>query len=150
MKEVTLVFLVNDDSILLAMKKRGFGAGKWNGAGGKVEKGETLQQAAIRECQEEIFVTPKNLEYVGLLDFFLDEFDQRCHIYLCDDWEGNPKESDEMAPAWYPKSDIPYDKMWEDDQHWLPLVLAGKKIRATFTFEGDKMLSHKITEVTSI
>lgn len=35
------------------MKKRGFGAGKYNGFGGKVEAGETILQAALREMEEE-------------------------------------------------------------------------------------------------
>ncbi len=47
-KLYTLVFLVDDDRVLLGMKKRGFGAGKWNGFGGKVEPGETIEEAAIR------------------------------------------------------------------------------------------------------
>lgn len=40
-------------SVLLGLKKRGFGTGKWNGFGGKVEPGETIRQAAIREMKEE-------------------------------------------------------------------------------------------------
>ena len=52
MKQATLCPLIKDDQILLAMKKRGFGVGKWNGVGGKVEKGEEIIDAAIREIKE--------------------------------------------------------------------------------------------------
>jgi 8-oxo-dGTP pyrophosphatase MutT (NUDIX family) len=58
MKHVTIMFLRREGELLLAMKKRGFGQGKWNGAGGKAEPGETPLQAAIRETEEEIGVTP--------------------------------------------------------------------------------------------
>ena len=54
MKHVTLLFLLTDDQILLAMKKRGFGMGRWNGVGGKIEPGETIEEATARECREEI------------------------------------------------------------------------------------------------
>lgn len=38
MLQNTLVFVFNpQNQVLLAMKKRGFGEGKWNGSGGKVE-----------------------------------------------------------------------------------------------------------------
>jgi 8-oxo-dGTP pyrophosphatase MutT (NUDIX family) len=42
------------------MKKRGFGHGKYNGFGGKVEKSETISQAAIREMYEESGIKPIN------------------------------------------------------------------------------------------
>ena len=53
MKIVTLVFVHDNQKVLLGYKKRGFGAGRWNGFGGKVETGETLEQAARRELKEE-------------------------------------------------------------------------------------------------
>ena len=71
MKLSTLCFLIEDDRILLAMKKRGFGEGKWNGVGGKVNEGETVEAAAIRETEEEIGVTATvhDLEPKGILRF---------------------------------------------------------------------------------
>ena len=47
-KLLTLLFVVESDRVLLGMKKRGFGAGRWNGFGGKVDKGETIEEAAKR------------------------------------------------------------------------------------------------------
>lgn len=150
MQIVTLVFLKTDDQILLAMKKRGFGAGKWNGAGGKIEPNETLIQAAIRECQEEIHVTPIRLEKVAVLDFYLDDFPQQGHVYICEEWTGEPKESEEMKPAWYSIDQIPYPDMWEDDEYWLPLVLEGKKVEGEFTFKNDTMLTHSVRVVDKL
>ena len=47
--------------LLLGRKKRGFGEGKWNGFGGKLEPGETVEEAAVRELQEESGVTATQL-----------------------------------------------------------------------------------------
>jgi 8-oxo-dGTP pyrophosphatase MutT (NUDIX family) len=56
-KRLTLLLLRSNGRILLGRKKRGFGAGKANGFGGKVEVGETIKEAAVREMQEESGVT---------------------------------------------------------------------------------------------
>lgn len=62
LRQATICLLIKDDQVLLALKKRGFGEGKWNGVGGKVKDGETIEQTAIRETQEEIGVTPVRME----------------------------------------------------------------------------------------
>ena len=60
MKQATLLFLIEDNHILLAMKKRGFGAGRWNGVGGKPNTAESILDVAIRECKEEIEVRQRS------------------------------------------------------------------------------------------
>lgn len=139
MKVCTVLFLLRDGEVLLAMKKRGFGAGYWNGTGGKVETDETIEQAAIRECQEEIGVTPENLEKVAVHDFQFENgtTDIQAHVFTTKNWQGEPIETEEMAPRWFNVKDIPYDQMWEDDIVWLPVVLQGKKLQSTFTFKKD-------------
>lgn len=150
----SLVFLVRDDEVLLAMKKRGFGAGKWNGVGGKVEPGETKEQAMIRECQEEITVTPTKFKKVAFHDFILGSdtdapWHQWADVYIATEWDGEPTETEEMAPQWYKRDAIPYKKMWDDDIHWLPLTLEGKLLETTFTFDkDDHMLTKDIREVS--
>lgn len=149
-----MCLLVKDDKVLLAMKKRGFGVGKWNGVGGKVQEGETIELAAVRETKEEIGVSinPEKMEKIGSVEFnFRDkpEWNQHMHIFLVRDWEGEPKESEEMLPQWYAKQDIPFEKMWVDDKHWLPVALAGKKFEGKFFFvnEGANIDEFDIREV---
>jgi len=151
MKHVTLLFLRRDGQILLAMKKRGFGVGKWNGAGGKVEAGETYEQAAVRECQEEVGVTPDVLYKVGELHFFdLPDVEHYCHVYTTTDWEGEPRETEEMRPQWFSETDIPFDSMWPDDKLWMPLMLDDKLFKGTVTIENDIVREQDIREVNSL
>lgn len=138
-----LLFLIRDGEILLAMKKRGTGMGKWNGVGGKVVDGETVEAATVRECQEEIGVTPLALEKVAELDFQIpsQDFHNYTHVYFCRDWKGEPVETEEMAPTWFALGSIPYQAMWLDDQHWLPRVLQGERLRGWFLFDEHECIS---------
>jgi len=149
MKHTTLLFLLEDTRILLAMKKRGFGVGRWNGVGGKIEPGETIEQAAARECFEEIGVKPGTLEKVAHLTFAFPDgsTDILTHVYLTREWDGEPIETDEMAPQWFALDDIPYTKMWQDDRYWLPHVLDGKKLTARFAFDADEQMLHEGTKI---
>ena len=145
--ETTLCFLRKGNKILLAEKQRGFGQGKLNGVGGKLEKGETPEQAMIRETKEEIFVTPTKFDKVGEIEF--DEFYKGAktkllmHIYFIYKWSGEPKESEEMKPSWFDVDKIPYNRMFPDDPHWLPIVLKGEKIKAYFDFDENWNLISK-------
>lgn len=151
-KICTLLFLLNDTEILLAMKKRGFGAGRYNGVGGKIETGETIEQALVRECQEEIGVTPEQFDKVAVHDFRFPDgsSDMMVHAFVCRQWEGEPVETEEMAPEWFPVNAIPYDQMWQDDIVWLPQVLDGKKLQCRFVFDhDDNMLSAQFQIVSN-
>ncbi len=151
-KTLSLLFLRKDGQVLLAMKKRGFGEGRWNGVGGKVEEGESVEQAMIRETQEEIGITPTTYQKVA--DIRFDEFFKgeptlmHVHIFTASEWTGEPTESEEMAPKWFEESEVPYEHMWADDPYWLPQVLEGKKISADFKLdEHDAIIAHDVNEV---
>ena len=153
MRTCTLLLLLEGDNILLAMKKRGFGAGHWNGVGGKIEGDETIEEALVRECQEEIEVTPQKFQKVAVHDFRFPngESDMIVHAYTCSQWDGEPVETEEMAPRWFKTSEIPYDKMWADDCYWLPLILAGKKLQTAFTFDSENnLLAYEIEETDTL
>jgi 8-oxo-dGTP diphosphatase len=142
-KTTTLCYLVRPGEVLLARKKRGFGAGKLNGVGGKVNAGEQLAQGAKREIAEELGVVAEELELGAVVDYWYPAvsaalgWDQRCYVFLVRSWSGVPRESEEVSPRWFPVSAIPYDRMWADDPHWLAQMLAGRKLRASFWFRAD-------------
>jgi 8-oxo-dGTP pyrophosphatase MutT (NUDIX family) len=147
MKLVTILFLRKENQVLLAMKKRGFGVGKWNGVGGKAAPGEDETEAAIRECQEEIGVTAIGPKLIGKIKFSEKtdpNFGHHAHIFVATKWLGEPVETEEMRPQWFDIQNIPYHQMWVDDKLWLPLMLAGKRFEAEITLDGDKIVSHDI------
>lgn len=149
-KVSTLVFFIEGDNILLAMKKRGFGEGFWNGVGGKVEQGETIAAAMIREAEEEVCVSPLEFESAAYLEFKFPEggIQVIANVFICTGWDGEPLETEEMAPRWFNIRDIPYDTMWAGDRFWLPQVLDGKFIRGEFTFnKKDELVHHQVEEV---
>jgi ADP-ribose pyrophosphatase YjhB (NUDIX family) len=153
-QKVTLLLLRKNDEVLLAMKKRGFGVGRWNGTGGKVQENETVEEAAIRETQEEINVTPKNLKKVAVFNFYSPndnkekEWAQQAHVFISYEWDGSPTETEEMKPKWFRISEIPYEEMWVDDEIWMPKVFESKTIKGCFAFGGnDSLIDYYLEEV---
>jgi 8-oxo-dGTP diphosphatase len=139
-EEGTLCFVIQDGQILLIEKKRGLGAGKVKGPGGRIEKRETAEQAAIRETQEEVGITPTGVQWAGELRFqFRDGYSLHCTVYRASGWEGELMETAEAKPFWVRTDQIPYDRMWADDEQWMPRLLSGEKFRGWFEFDGDRM-----------
>ncbi|XP_017558701.1 7,8-dihydro-8-oxoguanine triphosphatase [Pygocentrus nattereri] len=152
-KLLTLVLVVQPERVLLGMKKRGFGAGKWNGFGGKVQSGETIEQAARRELLEESGLTVDILQKIGNITFeFIGETElMDVHIFRADTYTGEPTESEEMRPQWFDIDKIPFSQMWADDVLWFPLMLQKKKFLGYFKFQGhDVIVEHKLDEVQEL
>ena len=144
-ERATLLFVVKDGQVLLIHKKRGLGAGNINGPGGRLEPGETLIEAAIREVREELCITPLGVGFAGELFFqFVDGLSIHCSVFRADDHRGEPRETDEAAPLWVSLDAIPYARMWADDRHWIPLMLARIPFTGHFLFDEDHMLDHRI------
>ena len=141
----TLVFVFRGDEVLLINKKTGLGKGKVNGPGGKVDPGETPEQAAVRECREELHIEVSNLEYCGEHRFqFVDGYSIHVWVYRTREFEGVPKETREAEPLWCNIDQIPFDAMWEDDRYWLPKLIQGEKFQTRWIFDGDRMVDYLI------
>ncbi|KAJ3172017.1 Nudix (Nucleoside diphosphate linked moiety X)-type motif 1 [Geranomyces variabilis] len=159
-KILTLVFLFATDPtgnrrVLLGMKKRGFGVGLWNGFGGKVEPGETIEQGARREVQEECGLVCGALRRAGVLwfEFGTDPMGLECHLYVGDvDAEAEGTETEEMRPQWFPAESVPFELMWADDSIWWPYVLSNRPFSAAFWFGEDKktILRQKVELVEAL
>jgi 8-oxo-dGTP diphosphatase len=141
----TLCFVRQGAKVLMIRKKRGLGAGKINGVGGKLDSGETPRACIVREAQEELGITLLDPEKRGELRFqFVDGYNLSCTVYVATEFSGTPTETDEAIPLWFNIDHLPFHEMWEDDKLWLLQVLKGKAFRGYFLFEGDKMLSEQI------
>jgi 8-oxo-dGTP diphosphatase / 2-hydroxy-dATP diphosphatase len=158
-KLMTLCIIRKENKLLLGMKKRGFGEGRWNGFGGKVDDNETINKSAIRELKEEVGIIAQELEKVGILafEFENDEKLLEVHVFLVKNFSGDIIETDEMRPGWFDIDNIPFDKMWSDDIFWLPLLLENKKFKGKFLFDkpsnteySSKILEKEIFEVKEL
>lgn len=140
-----LCFVQQGNDLLLIEKKRGLGAGKINGPGGRIEKGETALEAAIRETEEEVGLTPLKVREAGRLHFdFRDGYSLHCTVFLANGYRGELIETDEALPFWKARDQVPYDQMWQDDIHWFPFLLRGESFEGWFEFDGDRMLAHRV------
>jgi 8-oxo-dGTP diphosphatase len=148
-ERANLCFITRGDEVLLIHKKRGLGAGKINGPGGRLEPGETAVAAAVREVQEELGVTPRDPRLHGELHFqFADGYALHCAVFKASGCEGVPIETEEAIPLWVRRDEVPFDRMWADDIHWLPGLLEGRYFRGYFEFDGDRMLAHRLEWLT--
>lgn len=149
-KILTLCIVRQGNRVLLGMKKRGFGEGRWNGFGGKVQEGETIEEAAQRELKEEAGIAAKVLDERGILEFTFQDNPEvlEVHVFCVTRFAGKPMETEEMRPRWFSADAIPYELMWPDDKLWFPLFLEGKGFKGEFLFRGmDTLLSHEVREL---
>jgi len=138
MQPATLCYPLRGEEVLLIEKKRGLGAGKVVGPGGKVEPGETPTAAAVRETREETGLRVSDPEKVGEFTFvFGDEPRMFVHVFRATEFSGTPRETPEAVPGWFHVDELPYDEMWEDDRYWLPHLLAGEPFEGRFAFDAD-------------
>ncbi|MDD2731814.1 MAG: 8-oxo-dGTP diphosphatase [Candidatus Pacebacteria bacterium] len=152
-KLLTLTIIHQHPRILLGMKKRGFGAGRWNGFGGKVSPDETVEDAAKRELREEAGIETDCMNKVGVIEFeFKDNLEiLEVHIFKSEKFSGEPKESEEMKPQWFHVDEIPFKEMWPDDIYWMPLFLDNKMFKGKFLFgESDVILEKELSEVKEV
>jgi NADH pyrophosphatase NudC (nudix superfamily) len=154
MKTATLCFLIRGNEVCLGFKKRGFGMNKFAGFGGKVGdkeefNGETIEESITREGQEEFGIEVVNLVKMAELVFNFPEDisgGMLVHVFICREWKSEPRESEEMRPEWFGISQIPYDQMWQDNAHWLPVILTGKKIRGHYDLKKDGTITSQRVE----
>ncbi len=139
--------------ILLGMKKRGFGSGRWNGFGGKVADHESVIGSLHRELKEEANIEVENPVKLGILEFeFIKNGEViEVHIFKASKFKGEPTETEEMSPKWFYVDEIPFADMWPDDIYWMPLFLKNKKFKGKFTFgENDSVLESNLEEVEDL
>lgn len=151
--------VIRDREVLLGMKKRGFGEGRWNGFGGKVDGEEDIESAAHRELFEESGLRARKMCKVGVLDFSFENDPKilEVHVFRVDEIEGEPAETEEMRPQWFAFDDVPFEQMWSDDEQWFPHLLEGRLFKGKFLFDrpsdatySAKILAQELFEVQEL
>lgn len=140
MRQVTTLAIIEDnDQVLLAMKKRGFGAGWWNGYGGKVSPGESITEAMLRELEEESGLIATEYRSRGIIKFYFEGsgLEVEMNIFEVTEYTGELVETSEMRPQWFPREEIPYEEMWPADQEWIPMFLEGHNITGQAVFDSE-------------
>nr|XP_054107169.1 oxidized purine nucleoside triphosphate hydrolase isoform X3 [Callithrix jacchus] len=141
----TLVLVLQPQRILLGMKKRGFGAGRWNGFGGKVQEGETIEEGAKRvRISPRLACSGTLMAYCSLK--LLGSNDPPASAFASSSPLGT-----EMFPHWFQLDQIPFKDMWPDDSYWFPFLLQKKKFHGYFKFQGqDTILDYTLQEVDAV
>lgn len=146
--------IYNNTHILLGMKKRGFGQGRWNGFGGKLQSGESIEDAVYREVEEEAGITAVGIKSRGILNFYFENNPEflEVHVFSTPQFLGTPKETEEMNPAWFPLNKIPFSSMWPDDKYWIkPFLLKGKNFHGDFNLKDqDTLTKYEIKEIPTL
>ncbi|KAJ2079566.1 hypothetical protein H4R24_003684 [Coemansia sp. RSA 988] len=139
----TLIFPIDrpNGKVLLGMKKRGFGQGKLNGFGGKVEPSESIEQGAVRELEEESGLCATRVENCGLLLFYFEDnpVAMEVHVFMAHEYNGQVAETEEMRPEWFDFDNMPFSQMWADDKCWWPLARNGRSFIGRFWFKADQV-----------
>jgi 8-oxo-dGTP diphosphatase len=149
--EATLCAIIRDGEVLLQRKAAGrFGEGKWNGAGGKLKPGEDPVDGVVREVMEETGLRIREPRRHGVLDHYFGDRSSPAwsvHVFSATEFDGDPVRSEEGELRWFPVEEIPYEEMWEDDLHWLPLLLEGRDFDGAFYFNEDasRLLEHRLS-----
>ena len=151
--EGTVCWILKDGKALLKLANKGISEGKWNAVGGKIAHGETLFECVKREVLEETGLAINEPTYYGKLKFFFGKDDTNSlskewivHIFSTNKFTGELKESKEGELRWFRLDGLPFDKMWQDDAHWVPLLLEGKHFNGEFFFseDGNELLKHEL------
>ncbi|XP_015788208.1 7,8-dihydro-8-oxoguanine triphosphatase-like [Tetranychus urticae] len=149
---LVLVTDQQNNQVLLGYKKRGFGVNRWNGFGGKVNIGEDIEVSVKRELFEESSLIAQEIVKVGILCFDSNAYScvHEAHVFHVPKFSGNPTESDEMKPKWFPIDSIPSNQMWSDFQYWWPYFRKGQLFSAFFMYQGmDVVTDHRLITVNN-
>jgi len=149
MKLATLCYLRKNDQTLMihrVKKENDMHAGKWNGLGGKFEPGESPEECAKREIQEESGLVPKELTLKGVLTFpaFSNLEDWYAFVYVVSEFEGRMIDSSEGVLKWIPNDELLELNLWDGDRIFLPWLDRPEFFSGKFVYDKGEFVDYKV------
>jgi 8-oxo-dGTP diphosphatase len=141
LRKTVIGYMIRDNKVLLGVR-----------IGGGIEEGESSDDALKREILEEIEVQVTDFQKVGhvvCLSPHHPSWNLSVDIYLVTGFKGEPKKTEDIDPRWYPKDELPLEKMWLDNRLTARMVLDGKRIAGTFLYGPDgQIMEQDLRELT--
>lgn len=127
---------------IVLKKDQDMHAGKWNGLGGKVEPGETPDECAIREVQEESGLIVDTPILRGVITFpqFDGQNDWYVFVYRFDNFSGDLIDSPEGNLAWLSYAELEKLPLWEGDRIFMQWLKEEAFFSAKFEYQSGKLL----------
>ena len=127
MRYTTLCYLENPAGEYLMLhrvkKENDCNRDKWIGIGGKFLDGESPEECALREINEETGLTVTGYRYRGIVTFVSDRWEtEYMHLFTADAWTGEQRPCDEGELAWIGKDELLTKKLWAGDRIFLHLL----------------------------
>ena len=144
----TLCYIKHDGCTLMIhrnKKANDIHEGKWNGLGGKFERGETPEECAVREVYEESGLSIRDPKLCGLLMFpNFKGNDWYVFVFTATEFDGELIDSSEGSLEWISDENILELNLWESDHIFMPWMQEGKFFSAKFDYEIDKMRGYNV------
>ena len=144
MDKTVMIYLEKDNQYLMLYrnkKKKDINKNKYIGVGGHVEKGETPDQALIREVKEETGLDLLSFNKRGLVYFVLNGYEEEMYIYTSLDFKGELIECNEGDLLWVDKDKVMSLPIWEGDKYFLKYLLEEDKYFVMrLIYEDDKLI----------
>lgn len=145
----TLCYVQQDNKTLMlhrVKKENDYHEGKWNGLGGKFEPGETPEECAVREIEEESGLKVKNPELKGFISFpnFDGKNDWNVFVFTADEFDGELIDSPEGKLEWIENEKLCDLNLWDGDKIFIKWIFEDKFFSAKFIYDNGEFVDHKV------
>jgi 8-oxo-dGTP diphosphatase len=151
MKLATLCYVMdkqNNSTLMIYRDKKenDYHKGKWNGLGGKFDPGETPEECAIREIEEESGLRVKSVKMRGFITFPLFDGKEDWYVFLftADEFEGKLIDSPEGHLAWILNNKLTEINLWDGDKIFIPWLFGDKFFSAKFNYHSGNFVDYTV------